>query len=243
MLRIAVCDDDCRFCSEIEEIILDYSKQAREEIVIEIFYTGESLLQSMNCNKFDIVFLDIQMEKISGIEVGKVIRSGQNDYRTQLVYISSRSDYCQELLEVQPLHFLLKPVAKEMIIKDILLAKKITEINSRLFTFKNEEGFFKVPVHDIIYFESIGRKVKLVSLKQTVFFYDKLESVMDRIKIYRFLSPHRSFVVNYDNILKIGKDEIITCNNDKIPLSRLKKKEVKEKQLFFEEEGLYDGHL
>ncbi len=240
MLRMAVCDDDCRFCSEMEKIILEYSKQAQEQIIVEIFYSGEGLLQSMGHNKFDIIFLDIQMEKINGVEVGKIIRTGQNDYITKLVYISSRNDYCQELLEVQPLHFLLKPVTKEMVVKDILLAKKITEINSKLFTFKNDEGFFKIPIHDIIYFESFGRKIKLVSMKHTCFFYDKIENVMERIKAYRFLSPHRSFVVNYDNILSIGKDEIITCNNDKIPLSRLKKKEVKEKQLFFEEEGFYD---
>ncbi|MGB4438352.1 MAG: LytTR family DNA-binding domain-containing protein [Sedimentibacter sp.] len=237
MIRIAVCDDVYAVCSELENIILDFQKQTNEELTVESFYSGEDLIKYIkNENTLDLIFLDIELGKINGVEVGQVIRCELEDYITKIVYISSKNSYDRQLFEVQPLHFLSKPLNREKVIKDLQLAIKILEKENKMFSFKIGQQIYKIPVKEIIYFESIRREIKLVSIKETLYFYDTMDDVYKRLSKNRFIKPHRSYIVNYNNVLSIKKDEIKVCNGDTIPLSRLNMKEIKEFQIAYEEE-------
>ena len=125
---------------------------------------------------------------------------------------------------------------KEKIIDVIKLAIKVLEKENNLFTFKMGHRIYKIPVKEIIYFECLKREIKLVSVRETFHFYDTVKSILERLVNARFIQPHRSYIVNYDNILNIGKDEIEVCNGDVLPISRLKIKEIKELQITYEEE-------
>lgn len=59
---------------------------------------------------FDIVFLDIELPKISGIDIGKKIRDEMHDETTKIVYISGKDSYAMGLFDVRPLNFLIKPI-------------------------------------------------------------------------------------------------------------------------------------
>lgn len=75
MINIAICDDDKAICTQIENILLEYAQNVCLKIETSIFYTGETLLDYFNKgNYFDLIFLDIEMEKINGVEVGRKIR-------------------------------------------------------------------------------------------------------------------------------------------------------------------------
>lgn len=72
MLRIAICDDNNLVCSQIEEYILEYQRLSFRKFDVNIFYTGEDLINFIkNDNSFDLIFLDIELGTITGIEVGK----------------------------------------------------------------------------------------------------------------------------------------------------------------------------
>lgn len=237
MIRIAVCDDVSAICSELENIILEFQKQTNYELTVEAFYSGEDLIEYIkNENTFDLIFLDIELGKINGVEVGRHIRDELEDYITKIVYISSKNSYDRQLFEVQPLHFLSKPLNREKVIKDINLAIKILEKENKMLSFKIGQINYKKPIKEIIYFESIRREIKLVSIKETLYFYDTMEDVIKQLSKSRFIQPHRSYFVNYDNVISIKRDEIKVCNGDTIPLSRLKMKEIKELQIAYEEE-------
>lgn len=113
MLRIAICDDEITICSHIENIIMEYSKY----FVIKVFYTGEQLVDYIEQgNKFDLIFLDIELNLLNGIQVGKKIRQDMNDYITKIVYISGKNCYDRELFDVQPLNFIPKPIIKKKLL-------------------------------------------------------------------------------------------------------------------------------
>ncbi|MEL7568552.1 MAG: response regulator [Dehalobacterium sp.] len=78
---------------------------------IEVFFSGEKLYQFI-CEGacFDIVFLDIELPKISGIDIGKKIRDEMHDETTKIVYISGKDSYAMGLFDVRPLNFLIKPI-------------------------------------------------------------------------------------------------------------------------------------
>lgn len=238
MLRIAVCDDVDAICSELENIILDFQKQEVVKLTVDEYSSGETFINALKSGyKYELIFLDIEMGKINGVEVGHYIRDELKDYIAKIVYISSKTGYDRQLFDVQPFNFLPKPLDRNKVISVIKLAIKFFEIENNTFSFKTGNQTHRLPARDIIYFESTGRQIKLVSLNDIFYFYGTIDFVAEQLSKSRFIMPHRSYIVNYDNVLTIKKDEITMCNGYIIPISRLKAKEVREFQIAYEEEN------
>lgn len=238
MLRLAVCDDVDAICSELENIILDFQKQEGVKLTVDGYSSGETFINALKMgHKYELIFLDIEMGKINGVGVGHYIRDELKDYITKIVYISSKTSYDRQLFDVQPFNFLPKPLDRNKVISVIKLAIKFFGIENNTFSFKTGTQIHRLPVRDIIYFESTGRQVKLVSLKDIFYFYGTIDFVAEQLSKSRFIMPHRSYIVNYDNVLVIKKDEIEMCNGDIVPISRIKAKEVREFQIAYEEEN------
>lgn len=241
MFKIAICDDIKSTCDEIKDIILNISKGAlSENISIDIFYSGEALISDIREeeNLYDLIFLDIELGgKINGVEVGRIIRGEMDDYITQIVYISSKNNYDRQLFDVQPLHFLQKPIDVLKIENDIKLAIKISGKENKFFEFKNLRNIIKVPYKDILYFESRGREIILVSCKTQYIFYNNIHSLSKILPDF-FIYPNRSYLVNYELITCFKFEELVMSNGDVIPISRNKRKEIRNLQLMFERKGL-----
>ena len=189
-------------------------------------------------NLYDLIFLDIELGgNINGVEVGHIIRDEMDDYITQIVYISSKNNYDRQLFDVQPLHFLQKPIDVSKLLNDIKLAIKISGKENKIFEFKNLRNTVKVPYKDILYFESKGREISLVSCKMQYTFYDNIQELSKVLPDF-FIYPHRSYLVNYELIACFKYEELIMSNGDIIPISRSKRKEIRKLQMMFERKGL-----
>lgn len=240
MFKIAVCDDIKVTCDELKEIILSKAKGALyENISVDIFYSGDALISDIGeGNLYDLIFLDIELGgKINGVEIGHIIRDEMDDYITQIVYISSKNNYDRQLFDVQPLHFLQKPIDVSKLLNDIKLAIKISGKENKIFEFKNLRNTVKVPYKDILYFESKGREISLVSCKMQYTFYDNIQELSKVLPDF-FIYPHRSYLVNYELIACFKYEELIMSNGDIIPISRSKRKEIRKLQMMFERKGL-----
>ena len=240
MFKIAVCDDIKVTCDELKEIILSKAKGVlHENISVDIFYSGDALISDIGeGNLYDLIFLDIELGgKINGVEVGHIIRDEMDDYTTQIVYISSKNNYDRQLFDVQPLHFLQKPIDVSKLLNDIRLAIKISGKGNKIFEFKNLRNTVKVPYKDILYFESKGREISLVSCKMKYTFYDNIKNLSKVLPDF-FIYPHRSYLVNYGLIACFKFEELIMSNGDIIPISRNKRKEIRNLQMIFEKKGL-----
>ena len=227
MLRIAICDDDKYICSDIEKIIIEYDKLCSVRIDIEVFYTGESLIHFIkNEHKFDLIFLDIELSTISGIDVGNKIRNELDDYISKIVFITSKDGYESQLFDVQPLNFIKKPINEEKLKKCIKLAIKILEIDNKTFEYKKGYDIIKINIKDILYFESIGKRIRIVTHNYEDYFYETLENIKS-ILPKSFVVPHRAFLVNFEKIHRITKDTIYIINGDKIPISQRNLKTIR----------------
>ena len=110
MLKIGICDDDYSFCAQIEELLYEYAKRECLIIEIDVFYTGEDYLKYLEREpSLDILFLDIELGKVNGILIGRMIRSALENESTQIVYVSSKESYALQLFKNRPLDFLVKP--------------------------------------------------------------------------------------------------------------------------------------
>lgn len=220
MLKIAICDDDVPLCSQLEEIVKTHCISIAIEFEIVPFYQGEELLKSLITGKhYDLIFLDIEINTMTGIEVGNTIRNKLDDHITKIVFITSKQGYEQALFDVQPLNFIKKPLDVGKVKHCINLALKITQTEALFFEYKIGQQIHKVKLANILYFEAQRKKVKMVTQTEMILFYGTLSEILDKLP-KNFLQVHQSYVVNIHLSTKITSDTLTVTNNDQIPISR-----------------------
>ncbi|MGL4522400.1 MAG: LytR/AlgR family response regulator transcription factor [Bacilli bacterium] len=238
MLKVAICDDDTFTCSEIERIIFDFESTSTTIIDVEVFYSGEKLISFLkNEHHFDLIFLDIELRTISGIQVGSTIRNDLDDHLSKIVFITSKVGYEQQLFDLQPLNFIKKPIDKSKLLNCILLALKLKEVEQQTFQYKKGYDYFNVKIKDIIYFESQGKQVKIVTHTTEDTFYETLENIKKRLPKV-FVESHRAFIVNFNKIEHITNQTAYLVQGLTVPISQRSIKNIRSMLIENEREKL-----
>lgn len=237
MITIAICDDEIEICTQIERMIYNFGYENAVMFSVEIFSSGIELLHFIEKEyRFDIIFLDIEMEGINGVEVGRFIREEQKDQLVQIVYISAKTNYCMELFDIRPMNFLEKPIVKEKIYKLLKLVIELYPGRKLIFRYKQGHVTCKELIRNILYFESHNRIVTIVKETENIEFYSTLTEVQKQIEKSNFLLIHKSFLVNYVHVIEFGSKELKMSNGQILPISQQRRKEVRERQLQIEKE-------
>mgnify|MGYP005838942493 CR=1 FL=1 len=242
MLRIAVCDDENSICTQLESILLGFNKILSQRIEVEVFYSGEALCRFLSEGTyFDVIFLDIELHLINGIEVGKKIRDEMNNEITQIVYISGKDSYAMELFDVRPLNFLIKPLREEKIKEVVRKAIQLIEKGNQLFEYKNGRTNNIVPLKDILYFESDGKKVIIFTQGDKHEFYGKLSDIEQQLGDQDFIRIHKSYLVNYFHVIEYQYDYVNMSNKTILSISQQNRKSVRDRLLLRRQKGKNNG--
>lgn len=229
MFRIAICDDEPAICWQIENLILDGEIADNNEIEVEIFHSGEELCTFIESGRrFDLIFLDIELRQINGIEACRKIREEYRDETTQVVYISGKQGYAMDLFESRPLNFLIKPLSEEKIISNIKTAIKLAKKGNSTFEFKTGKTYYKLKLNDILYFESDDKKIRVNAGNENFEFYGKMPDVMRMIPAKEFIRIHKSYFVNYQFVKEVQYEYLIMINGKCLPISQTFRKSVRE---------------
>lgn len=163
MFKVAICDDEIGTCNDIENIILSFSKSYAIQIETEVFYSGETLYYSIreDC-QFDLVFLDIQLLQMDGVQVGKQIREQLGNENISIVYISSKETYAMSLFQVRPLDFLIKPIAKDKIFETLRKFIHLNEVKKKVFYFNRDKSIYRLSFDEIRYFACNKKRLKYI---------------------------------------------------------------------------------
>lgn len=232
MLRIAICDDEKAICCQLESMLADIGENVNKSVEIEVFFSGEELCRFLfGGHKYDLIFLDIELSQINGVEVGKKIREELNDEITQIVYISGRESYAMDLFEIRPLNFLIKPLNREKIQEVIKTFLRISESNNCVFEYRNGTVGFSILLNEILYFESDGRKVNIALGYTKKSFYGKLSAVEEQLNSKDFIMIHKSYLINYRHVIEYAYDYVRMSNGDALAISQNNRKAVREKLL------------
>ena len=110
---------------------------------------------------------------------------------------------------------------------------KIRQIETKSLKYvEYNNGLVKLKVNDIMYFEYSERKINLYTNNDSIYqFYDTIYKLEERFKQYHFISPHKAFLVNIDYIQNIHLNDLILEKDIIIPISKLKKKQIKDAYL------------
>lgn len=221
MIKVAVCDDEKLIAGQIEALLFEICKNENILVNIDVFYDGESLEEEILKGTFyDLIYLDIQMEKGDGITTAKHIR--EVDENVLLVYVSGYDNYLMELFRLNVFDFIKKPIEPTYFRDTFLDANKKIGNNKFYFTYRYKNEEHKVSCMEILYFESRGRKINVhIKNGKIETFNGKLSEVdtqMEGGKI-PFLRIHQSYLVNYHHIKSRSKTDVTLTNGRKLSVS------------------------
>ncbi len=232
MFRILICDDELDVCNQIEQAFKRYAEKREEDIHIEQFYSGESLIQYMENNSqknVDLIFLDIKLPGMTGVKVGKLLREKLENEKVQIVFISAYEQYAMQLFQIRPFDFLLKPVNENAVIKIFEKYIRLFVRQQEYFEYKIGKSTEKILSSEIMYFECLGRKKCIVTPKERIYFYGNIKDIRKAIHSKHFWTVHNSFIINTQYVKAYKENEIVMCNDQVIHISNTYKKEIKRK--------------
>ncbi|MEG0275615.1 MAG: LytTR family DNA-binding domain-containing protein [Coprobacillus sp.] len=233
MLNILVCDDDKSVSEEIHSLVNRFFMRKNLEYNIDVVDSGEIAKKNLDTTSYDILFLDIEMGQVTGLEVAKKART--LNVKSFIVFVSHYNEYQKYVFSIHTFDYIMKPFKAEDILKvleDIYSHMEESEskqVNKELFKIK--DGIVQLDVDKIIYFEYKERKVRIVTEDKVYITNVKISDMFHKMEKYFFFMPHKAYVINMNQIQKFHFQEgIITMTNkDKVPLSQLKAKDFKEK--------------
>lgn len=225
MITVAVCDDEKYLMDQIRKLVSEFFRGKNTEASVVCFSNGEDLLKYDK--SIDILFLDIQMNGMDGMEAAKELRN--RSFGGYIIFITILEEMVFQSFEVQAYDYLVKPIEE----------KKFKRTMERLFaSMKNvneekllvQKGYERsiISFDDIVFCEIIDRKVYLhLASADVVDFYDRIENLEARLDS-RFFRCHRSYLINL-KYLKSYKNGVAYMENGKeIPISRLRGKAFSE---------------
>lgn len=231
MYYIGICDDGENVCTSIEKMLLQYAEEMNIQIDTDVWYSGESLKDYLiEGGHLDILFLDIELFKMSGIEVGGYIRNQLDNMRLQIVYISGKVSYAQKLFRTQPLDFLVKPILQAQIDEVMDLALKIIKKRNERFEFQQGKDYYYIPMGDILYLNSERRKIKVVTVKSTFEFYGKLKEIAKHLS-EDFITIHQSYIINKEYVFRYTYEMVELVDGTILTISPSNRKSVRDKLL------------
>lgn len=231
MYNIGICDDGENICTSIENMLMRYAEKKSVQIEVQIWYTGEGLRDYLaQGNHIDILFLDIELFKMTGIEVGNFIRNVLDNMGLQIIYISGKASYALQLFKTQPMDFLVKPILQEHIDHSMDMAIRIIIKRKERFEFRQGKEYYYIAMGDIIYFESSGKKIKIVTAHDTYEIYGRLKDIVKGLT-EDFIMIHQSCVINREYVLRYTYEMVELVNGTILTISKVNRKQVRERIL------------
>lgn len=214
-MNIAICDDEQFISEQIKKLI----EKRMTDACIEMYDRGDDLLSAKK--HFDIVFLDIVMDGINGIDTAKALREKKEE--TVIIFITGIKEYVFEAFDVAAFHYLLKPVMEEKFFRVLECAAEEVKKHHRQepLLIRTRTRNITLMKNDILYVESRGKKVEIHTTGKNVEVYaamNKLEKCLGD----DFYRCHRGYLVNMTYIEEYGSDSITLGNGEIIYMAKEK---------------------
>lgn len=222
-MRIAVCDDEERFLTDIKDHI--YEIYNSMDVVVDCFTSGKNLINSFDKQSYDLVFLDIEMPEIDGLTLAKMLREKSNELN--IVFLTGHIEYALEGYEVNALRYLTKPVKKDKMLEVLhYVSEKLTKNHKLKIRVDGEDTF--IDVNDIVYFEAQNQYIMIYTKTGEYLVRYNISDYENELVKDGFFRTHRSYLVNLSKVKKIGKAEVIMEGDKEVPVSRNTVKVLKE---------------
>jgi len=212
-----------KYCSKIPFLELE-----------AMFDNGMEALNHIKTNPTDLMFLDIQMEELTGIQLMKIL-----DPRPYVIFTTAYDEYALEGYDLNVTDYLVKPIAFERFLKavnkvynkknknvrnepDPIIKENNGEANSYIFM-KTEYKYEKIQFDDILYIEGMGDYLRIVTKQKKIMVLQNFRTIEEVLPSGNFIRIHKSYIIAIDKIEKIERNRIFVSDKT-IPVSSTYKK-------------------
>jgi DNA-binding LytR/AlgR family response regulator len=206
------------------DLLKGYVEQTPFLNLVKACRNAHEVVEAMGNGEGYLLFLDIQMPGISGIQLAKMI-----DNNSMVVFTTAYERYAIEGYKVNALDYLLKPFNYEEFLAAAMKAKKQAGLHQRMQTTSNSEEFIivkteykllQIALHDIVYIEGLKDHVKIYrqSNAKPVISLMSMKIIEEKLPQDNFMRVHRSFIVNLNKIQTVERSRII-FGDTQIPVS------------------------
>ena len=223
-MRIAICEDAQAAMERLSDAVKDWAAARNISVDIMRYESAEAFVLAWPDITFDILFLDIQMKKMSGIELAEFIR--KSDKNMLIVFVTSFEQYSLKGYDFNALHFLVKPLSPTKLIP--ILDKAYTVWRSRekdAFVIQDGNALIKLPFCDIIYISMFSHTAELITTDKT-YKLRKTAAELEQMLPSHFVRCHRSYIINLLKTDRVYKDSVLLSNGARPPISRNNSKNI-----------------
>lgn len=218
-MKCIIVDDDQASLNVFAQLI----KQVDYLDIIQTCSTPMEAIEALNkYQDADILFLDIEMPEMSGLEVIKTLSS-----KPPIILTTSHTEYALDAYNLDVVDYLVKPITLPRLLKALSKVKQPDIGNNNhltveqdFFFVKKDSVLIKVPVKDILWIEALGDYVTLHTRNERFILHITLKSVESKLPVSKFVRVHRSYIVHIENVRTV-EDTTIYINDISIPIGAL----------------------
>lgn len=240
MLRIATVDDNPADLKEIRICLSHYFKKCAEKTPIDYTITaytsGPSFLEDFKKGDYDLILLDIYMPRMTGMQVANEIRAIDED--AWIIFLTTSRDHALESYNVFASGYVLKPLLDHAPQLEALLTRLLPEdaLAAKTLTVKLAGGeCLSIPYSHILYMDCQGSRGAVLHLEDRAIAsqnsYQELADIL--LSDERFLESYHRLILNMNAVTAMQEDTFLMKGNHSLPISRRKKKEVKQQYMQF----------
>jgi DNA-binding LytR/AlgR family response regulator len=185
--------------------LIDMSKIS---YTLDSFSSGEGLLEVFEKEKYDLIFLDVYMGDLTGVQTAERIRD--IDTQVVIVFTTTSDDFTREGYRLNAYKYLLKPVVEEDVVDALELATlKRDKAQGATLAIVTDNVPVIIPLNDIVFVESSNRKSLIYTSDKTYATTMTIDALEKLLPSPRFLRSHRSYIVNLDHVDDLEEDFIM----------------------------------
>lgn len=204
-MRIAVCDDDEGCLAAESELIAETAAGLGLEFELRSFSDAARLLADKDA--YDIVFLDVEMDGMSGIEAAEAIHARNGG--TYIFFVTNHEGYMDEALNKHAFRFWIKPINRQRLEYGLESAARELESREKYLTVTVDGKLRRIPMNDIIYACARNKATEIVTAGGMFEVREPFKNVLPRLDPEHFCRSHASYCVNMNYVVRYDRESVI----------------------------------
>ena len=222
-MKICISDDNAAECRKLKALLSNTGLLENAEYAF--YESGERLIADYkNGLRYDIVFLDVDLPLLCGIEVGKYINS--TDPRGIIIFVTSYPQYAIDAFECNAFHYLLKDCDYDKFYSVIFRAVEKHRILHKYYALKTKDGPVTLELSDIFYIECFRKHLLFYTDSATYETRGTIGEALEKTQDFGFCQTHQGFIVNFSKVHHFTKNDVVLVNGMKVMVSVRKRTEV-----------------
>ncbi len=224
-MTIALVDDSDRDIKLLQECLYRYCQEHHVYMNIEKFTDEHKFLQSMQHTAYDLVFLDIYMKRMNGIQLACEV--AKNDSKCQIIFITSSEEHAVAAYRVHAVDYLVKPYSYEDLKDALNHYEQIASRFARYIELKEGRYHTRIRLSDIMYTDYSNHYIQVHTTSCIVRSYMSFDTFLPMLAPYpNFLWCYRNCTVNMDYVESFTQKEFILKSKERIPIAAARRKEI-----------------